>query len=300
MTGLRCLAPGKVNACLFVGRPRADGLHPLVSVMQPLSLADEVTLAPAPGGARADEVVCPGVEGPNLAGRALAAFRAATGWAAPPQQLTIVKRIPVAAGMGGGSADAAAALRLAAAAAGVAADDPVVAAVAPGLGSDVPAALLAQASLVTGAGEEVEPLARAGAFAVLVLPSTGRLSTPAVYAELDRLDRGRSPRELERLAESVRAAVARDVDLPVELLVNDLEPAARSLDAGIGVALADAMEAGADRAMVSGSGPTVIGWFAGDDGPTRARDAARQLASRHPQAVVAEPVEADFAAARPA
>ena len=94
-------APGKVNLCLYVGTPREDGLHPLVSVVQALSLADEVTLEPGSGDA--DEVVCPGVEGPNLAGRALALFREATGWDAPPQRLTIDKRVPVAAGMGGGS-----------------------------------------------------------------------------------------------------------------------------------------------------------------------------------------------------
>ena len=106
-------APGKVNLSLFVGAPREDGLHPLVSVVQAVSLADELTMEPA----AADEVVCPGVDGPNLAARALAAFRAATGWDAP-QRITIAKRIPVAAGMGGGSADAAATLRLAARAAG--------------------------------------------------------------------------------------------------------------------------------------------------------------------------------------
>src|SRR5436190_15370747 len=90
-------APGKVNLSLFVGAPRADGLHPLRSVVQSVSLADELTLEPAPGGA--DEVACPGVEGPNLAAEALAAFRVATGWDAPPLRLTIRKRVPVAAGM---------------------------------------------------------------------------------------------------------------------------------------------------------------------------------------------------------
>src|SRR5215217_3183647 len=116
MTRLRCNAPGKVNLCLFIGRARADGYHPLVSLVQPVSLADELELEPA--GGDADEVVCPGVEGENLAARALAAFRGETGWDAPPVRIAITKRVPVAAGMGGGSADAAATLRLAAAAAG--------------------------------------------------------------------------------------------------------------------------------------------------------------------------------------
>ena len=52
---LRCLAPGKVNLCLFVGEPREDGLHPLVSVVQALSLADELSLEPGDG--TEDEVV---------------------------------------------------------------------------------------------------------------------------------------------------------------------------------------------------------------------------------------------------
>ena len=59
-----------------------------------------------------DEVVCDGVQGPNLVSDALLALRAA-GWAAPPVRVEIGKRIPVAAGMGGGSADAAAMLRCA-------------------------------------------------------------------------------------------------------------------------------------------------------------------------------------------
>ena len=63
---LTALAPGKVNLSLLVGAPREDGLHPLVSVVQAVSLADELTMTP--GGER-DEVVCPGIEGENLAAR---------------------------------------------------------------------------------------------------------------------------------------------------------------------------------------------------------------------------------------
>ena len=79
-------------------------------MFESLSLADALELEVL--GAGEDEVVCPGVEGENLAARALAALRA-RGWDGPPLRVTIEKRIPVAAGMAGGSADAAAALRLA-------------------------------------------------------------------------------------------------------------------------------------------------------------------------------------------
>src|SRR3954452_7668328 len=186
MTTLRARAPGKVTLCLYVGTPREDGLHPLVSVVQALSLADELTLEPA---GDADEVVCAGVEGPNLAARALDLFREHTGWDGPPQRLTIEKRIPVAAGMGGGSSDAAATLRLATHAAGV----PVPAGLAPRLGADVASLVRPGRVLMTGAGEHVEPLPGPPPLGALVLPVAAALSTPAVYREADRLGLARAP-----------------------------------------------------------------------------------------------------------
>ena len=74
MSALRARAPAKVNLCLWLGPPRPDGLHELVSVMWSISLADELELAPAPR-APGDRVDCAGVDGPNLAGRGLEAFR---------------------------------------------------------------------------------------------------------------------------------------------------------------------------------------------------------------------------------
>jgi 4-diphosphocytidyl-2-C-methyl-D-erythritol kinase len=287
MTLLRARAPGKVNLCLFVGEPREDGLHPLVSVVQALSLADELTLAPAPSGTAEDEIVCPGVEGPNLAARALALYREATGWDAPPQRLTIEKRIPVAAGMGGGSSDAAAALRLAAHAAG-APDDERATALAPRLGADVASLLRPGRVLMTGAGEHVTPLAPAPPLGLLVLPVDAELSTPAVYGEADRLGLVRGHVELAQLDALVRAGTWAPE--------NDLQDAARSLCPEIDAALAAARAAGADQVLVSGSGPTVAGLFGGVDGPERAAAAAR--ACGWPRAVAAEPVDEAWAAVR--
>ncbi len=282
MSVLRARAPGKVNLCLFVGEPREDGLHPLVSVVQALSLADDLTLESA--GAAEDEVVCPGVEGPNLAGRALALYREATGWDAPPQRLTIEKRIPVAAGMGGGSADAAATLRLAAHAAG----RPAPAELAPRLGADVASLLRPGRVLMTGAGEHVEALGPPPPLGVLVLPVDAELPTPAVYREADRLGLTRSHAELAQLDALVRVGTWAPE--------NDLQDAARSLCPLIDRALAAARDAGADHAFVSGSGPTVVGLFGGADGPARAAAAARE--SDWPRALAAEPVDEAWAAVR--
>jgi 4-diphosphocytidyl-2-C-methyl-D-erythritol kinase len=323
---LTALAPGKTNLCLFLGETRADGLHELVSVIEPLSLADELTLEPLPGGAavaaavgagdmgwdsdpaRPDEVVCTGVEGPNLAGEALAAFRAASGWEGPALRLTIVKRVPVAAGMGGGSGDAAAALRLVAHAAGRSVGDPLLARLAPGLGADVPSQIAPGPVLVAGAGEDVSPLSPLSPHGVLVLPSPHALSTPDVFREADRLGLSRGADELAERRAALAAALAAASDraptigplppLPPELLVNDLEPAARSLCPSIDDALAAARAAGADHALVSGSGPTVVGLFLGLDGPAAAQAAADELRARFAGATAAHPVDAAFAAVR--
>jgi 4-diphosphocytidyl-2-C-methyl-D-erythritol kinase len=304
------LAPGKTNLCLFLGGTRADGLHELVSVIEPLSLADELTLEPLPGGAQLaaavgagdmgcaageDEVICAGVDGPNLAGEALAAFRAASGWEGPPLRLTIVKRVPVAAGMGGGSGDAAAALRLIAHAAGRDAADPLLAQLAARLGADVPSQVAPGPVLVGGAGEHVQPLSLLPSHGVLVLPSPHALATPDVFREADRLGLQRGADELARRRAGVEAALARG-ELPEP--INDLEPAARSLCPSVDDALAAARAAGADAALVSGSGPTVVGLFHGTDGRAAAEAAARQLAARFAGATGARPVDAAFAAVR--
>ena len=313
MTRLRALAPGKTNLCLFLGPTRADGLHELVTLIEPLSLADELTLEPLPdasgvaaavgvgdGGCAvgADEVVCPGVAGPNLAGEALAAYRAASGWDGPPQRLTIRKRVPVAAGMGGGSGDAAAALRLAAHAAGRAEEPELLALLAPRLGADVPSQLAPGLVLVGGAGEDVEPALPRTPHGVLVLPSAHRLSTPDVFREADRLGLQRSADELRERRAALASALAAGPELPEELIVNDLEVAARSLCPAIDGALAAARHAGADQALVSGSGPTVVGLFWGENGEQAAIEAAATLRDRFPSAVGTAPVAAAFAAVR--
>jgi 4-diphosphocytidyl-2-C-methyl-D-erythritol kinase len=279
-------APAKLNVCLFLGPPRAaDGRHELVTVFQPLTLADRVTLEPAPLGARADEVSCPGVPGPsadNLAAAALRAFRARAAWTGPPVRLRVDKRIPVAAGMAGGSADAGATLRLAARAAGLD-DDALLRDIALGLGADVPAQVRPTRCLATGAGEDLRPLPGPPPYAVLVLPAAQPLSTADVYRRADAMGLPRSRADLD---ERLRDVEAHGADVPDELVVNDLEPAARALCPAIDEALAAARAAGADRGLVCGSGPTVVGLFRRADA---ARAAAVALAERKPRPLLAEP-----------
>ena len=245
-------APAKLNLCLYLGASREDGLHELCSLFEPLALGDLIEVAPADR----DEVVCAGVEGENLAARALAALRE-RGWERQPLRIEIEKRTPVAAGLGGGSADAAAVLRLAA---GEIDDLPGLAA---GLGADVPSQLRPSLALVRGAGERIEPLPPPAPHAVVLLPDGGGLNTAAVFAEADRLGVGRDADELESLATRLRevaGAGASPLDYP-GLLANDLEAPARSLRPAIGAALEALRDAGAPLAILSGSGPTAVGLF---------------------------------------
>lgn len=262
MSTWSCTAPAKVNLCLYVGPTRADGRHELVSVMDNVGLHDDLLLEPAGPQATADEVVCPGVEGPNLAGAALAAFREETGWDAPPVRLTIEKRIPIAGGMAGGSADAAAALRLAAAAAGI--DDvSLLERIAGTLGADVPSQVRGGRVLAEGAGERLTPYPADESRAVVILPLPAQLGAGEVYAELDRRAAQRSADELAAVRERVIAA-AGDGLIAAGLVHNDLQAAAIALCPEIEDALAALREAGAEHALVSGSGPTVFGLFPAD------------------------------------
>jgi 4-diphosphocytidyl-2-C-methyl-D-erythritol kinase len=245
-------APAKLNLCLFLGPRRPDGLHELCSLFEPLALADRIVVEDA----ERDHVLCEGVEGENLAERALAALRR-QGWDRAPQRIAIEKRIPVAAGLGGGSADAAAVLRLGT---GEVAD---LERLAAGLGADVPSQLLPSLAMVRGAGERVARLPSPEPHAVVLLPGDGGLRTAEVFAEADRQGLGRSADELDALAERLLTAAGAGAS-PLSyasLLANDLEPAARVLRPEIGEALEDLRAAGAPLALLTGSGPTAFGVF---------------------------------------
>ena len=250
--------PGKVNLYLGVGDRRADGYHEPTTVFHAVSLSDDVTLRTADVislkviGEGAEEIP---VDGRNLAWRAAELMAEHVG-RAPDVEIVIEKSIPAAGGMAGGSADAAAVLvginelwEL-----GVPRRD--LHTLAAELGSDVPFALHGGTALGTGRGEELTTvLARATFHWVLAFGAAG-LSTPAVYAEIDRLrDNGNPPRLSD--PEALLAALSSgDPHALAPLLGNDLQPAALSLMPGLRRTLRAGVEAGALAGIVSGSGPT--------------------------------------------
>jgi 4-diphosphocytidyl-2-C-methyl-D-erythritol kinase len=267
---IRELAYAKLNLVLQVGRPRSDGMHPLCSIFASVDLADAVHAEPA----AADRVDCAGVDDPNIAAVALAAFRRRIP-ATPPIAVTIEKRIPVAAGLGGGSADAAAVLRAANRIAGHPLRGDELRALAAGLGSDAPSQVDPGHALVSGVGEIVERIELPSLAAVLV-PQEEGLATRDVYAELDRSSGGRDrldPAPLRALAGQDGAARL------TAALENDLQPAALALRPDLHGVLDALRRAGAPGPLVSGSGPTCFGLF-------EKRSAADAAAAAIPGALV--------------
>ena len=250
--------PGKVNLYLSVGGARDDGYHELTTVFHAVSLLDEVTVRNADvmslelSGEGADTLPS---DDRNLAWRAAELMAEHVG-RAPDVAISIEKSIPVAGGMAGGSADAAAVLvamntlwEL-----GVPRRD--LHSLAARLGSDVPFALHGGTALGSGRGEELATvLARTTFHWVLAFADRG-LSTPAVFAEIDRLrDVGDPPRLPE--PEPLLAALANgDPAELAPLLGNELQTAAVSLDPSLRRTLRAGVDAGALAGIVSGSGPT--------------------------------------------
>jgi 4-diphosphocytidyl-2-C-methyl-D-erythritol kinase len=252
-------APAKVNLHLSVGRRRHDGFHELTTVFHAVGLYDEVdaarsdALSVTVSGEGADAVP---TDRDNLAMRAVALLGMETGHE-PVVSLAIRKGIPVAGGCAGGSADAAAALVACDALwdTGLTRDE--LGGLAARLGSDVPFALHGGTALGTGRGERLTPVLGQGAYSWVLALADGGLSTPAVYAELDR-QRDSGPVGVVSDASTVLAAL-RGGD-PVALghvLANDLQPAAIALRPTLRLLLDTGKDLGAIGGIVSGSGPTV-------------------------------------------
>ncbi|MHB2023507.1 MAG: 4-(cytidine 5'-diphospho)-2-C-methyl-D-erythritol kinase [Mycobacteriales bacterium] len=250
--------PAKINLHLGVGRRRADGYHELTTVFQALSLYDEVRVEPAAAlevhvrGEGADQVPC---SDDNLAVQAVRAVAALAG-CSPAVKLTIRKGIPVAGGLAGGSADAAAALLACDALWGAGLDRDTLGRLAAGLGSDVPFALHGGTALATGRGERLSAVLARGSYHWVLAFAHGGLSTPAVYAELDRL-RGCADLQPARADQVLAALRSADAAALGRALSNDLEPAALALRPQLRRVLDAGRDLGALGGIVCGSGPTV-------------------------------------------
>jgi len=249
--------PAKVNLELLVGPRRADGYHALATVFHAVSLYDDVTVAVADEwGVNVSGPLAQGVpeDGDNLAMRAARLLEGR--FQGDPVHISIRKGIPVSGGMAGGSADAAATLVALDHLWELDLDREEIEELAAELGSDVPFLVAGGTAMGSGRGELLAPVLARGSYHWVFALADGGLSTPAVYAECDRLRGGAEvpdPVATPALMSALRTGDPREL---APQLANDLQDAALSLRPDLAEVLAAGMEYGALGGIVSGSGPT--------------------------------------------
>lgn len=268
---LQLQAYAKVNLTLDVGRQRDDGYHEINSVMQTVGLADTLTLTAVPEGIT---VACtpPGAAPDGTSNLAYQALQSLADRLPGGIDLQITKRIPTAAGLGGGSSDAATALKGANTLYDLHLTEVELASLAACLGSDVAFFLRGGTALAQGRGEVVTALPTgcllgAPQWLVLIRPAFA-VPTAQVYA---RYQPGFSQAWTTRF---LAAVIRGDRDRMLACMGNDLEPVIAAAYPQVPALKARLEQLGAERALMSGSGPTVFGVWPGED---EARAAARQL-----------------------
>lgn len=278
MTALRDTGRAKLNLTLEVLGRRADGFHELRSLVAFASLGDEVEFDPhGPLELCVEGPFAEALGGDNLI---IKAARAASN-KVPGLKLGrfhLVKMLPVASGLGSGSADAGAAFRLLARANSGVLTEATLAELAPQLGSDVSVCLKSRPALISGRGENVEPVAGFPSCGVLLANPGRPLATEAVYAALRAEPLAPPPRPR---SESL------DFHDDFEALLayatprgNDLEPPAAQLVPEIREVLAALLALdGVRLARLSGSGPTCFALFASEHD---AKHAGARLAAKFP------------------
>jgi 4-diphosphocytidyl-2-C-methyl-D-erythritol kinase len=254
-------SPAKLNLALHVESPRADGLHPLQSLVQTIDWLDLLEVEESDE----DNFVIDGADidpEDNLVTRSLKTMRG-RGFL-PPLDIRLDKQIPIGAGLGGGSSNAAATL-LAAAEIGriprsVAED------VAPSIGADVPLFLTGGTLLMGGIGDQVESVQPLSGFAVAVAVPAFEMPTVDVYRRWDEME---SP-EGETIAPRLLPPGLRD-GIPIR---NDLTPAVFDLEPTMADFMADLRIRWGGPVLMTGSGSGCFGFF---PDPDEATDAARSV-----------------------
>jgi 4-diphosphocytidyl-2-C-methyl-D-erythritol kinase len=265
-------APAKINLFLRITGKRADGYHDLYSLMCPLALYDNLSLA---FGGTGISVVCAHPEVPedatNLVVRSARLFfdEAFDGRMRDSGGLIIhiEKNIPVGAGLGGGSSDAAAVLKALNAHYGRPLSKGSLMALGARIGSDVPFFIFGTPALASGIGDRLVAFPHLTPWTVLLVYPNEVVSTAWVYKNLN-LRLTKDEKKLNKFHFDGRFF---NVD---EHLVNDLEPVTKKAFPVIKAIKRLLLAHGAAGAMMSGSGSTVFGLYAD---PQRAISACTAL-----------------------
>ena len=259
--------PAKVNLQLSVGPKKSDGYHEVVSVFQALSLYDNLRIKESSDfllNLSGDYTSGVPLDQSNLVYKAIS-LMAESFDTSKNLEVSINKSIPVAGGLAGGSADAAATLLAIDALYGLGLTKDQLGEIARKLGSDVPFMLHGGTAIGRGHGDEVTPALSRGYYHWVIAVSSTGLSTPAVYAECDRLRTGLDIKAPSLNEELLQALLSGDATRVGKSLSNDLQAAACSIRPALRLILDTGQEYGALGGIVSGSGPSVAFLVADED-----------------------------------
>ena len=263
-------APAKLNLYLEVVGPRAEGFHPLETLMVPVRLFDQLRWTPGrpnlarlrvrnfvAGSAQSTngtgwELL--GSEADNLVLRAADRLAQVAG-IEPWGCFELEKRIPIQAGLGGGSSDAAAAFLLANAAWDLNYGRERLSQIAADLGSDVPFFLGSGPAICRGRGEQVEPIAGLPHLHFVIVKPAFGLSTPKVFGALE-VSRRSSQSRLPELVESLRRGAIAEAG---RRMVNCLEGAAERMTPWIAQIRHEFARFGCWGHFMTGSGTAYVG-----------------------------------------
>jgi 4-diphosphocytidyl-2-C-methyl-D-erythritol kinase len=259
--------PAKLNIRLKVTGLRPDGYHELVSIMVPVGLYDILELR-VPFDGRI-QITCKDTDVPsdknNLIYRAAELFMYQTGLD-EGASITLLKNIPVSAGLGGGSSDAAATLLALNRIYSNPLSDPDLHALAVKLGADVPFFLNCRPSLATGIGEILSPIPNWPELWYIIVVPPFKVSTSWAYQNLRLRLTTDEYTDIFEMLKKGNYSIS-------NILENDLEKVTSASFPIINTLKKSLMDAGAEGAIMSGSGPSVFGIFLTNEKAVCAKEA---------------------------
>ena len=283
-------AYAKINIHLDVLGIADNGYHLVNTVMQTVSLCDDVEVCLNDIGVHSIYCNIPSVpkDSKNLAWRAADMFFERTGLSYGAD-ISIIKRIPAAAGLAGGSADAAAVFIALNELCGKPLTDDELLDLSAGLGADVPFCIAGGAKFADRFGNVLHPFCELPDCFLVVTCGREAVSTPWAYAKLDtHFDRFASgaytPRDISPLKDSLERG---DILGVCENMYNIFEGVIEVERAEVGMLRGVMLDNGALGAMMSGSGPSVFGIF---DDPKKAERARNSISELGLEAFVCKPV----------
>lgn len=263
-------AMAKVNLGLDVIKRLENGYHQVKMIMQTINLYDELTFEKAEQGItlQIDDAYLPADES-NLVWRAAALIKEHTPF--DGVKISLKKRIPMAAGMAGGSTDAAAVFHGLNRLYDLGMDVARMQRLGVKLGADIPFCIAGGTMKSEGIGEILTPLpAPPAAFLVIAKPDIS-VSTKYVYENLHVETISHHP-NMDAVEQAIRNG---DLDAMCHSMENILETVTEKKYPVIAQIKAVLKAAGAQSALMSGSGPTVFGIFKDEE---RAEAACAELA----------------------